>query len=335
MARPPHPDRHPHRRGARDARGAARARASGRLPATCSTPPQGSSRPPRPTASSSAGRHTSRPWTRSRSARPSPSRRRGRPSRSRSGRSSERKRRQRNHAARPSSSAARRSSTSSSAFCDELLEERSSGPGGDRRLARRRQEPPTARIRATPRGAVRRPSWEVPLVRRGHHVLADRGDLQVRGGHPAERRPRGERAEARQLPRDAPHRRPRRAPDDRVRALQPDRHSHDAARDVCDERDLAGRAPLGDPAHPAAARVGKPTAVVVEDLHWAEPTLLELIAYLLAEEAGVPLAVIATTRPEIEDYSARIPGPGGTAAHRRPADTRTRASSGAAERSHR
>jgi predicted ATPase/class 3 adenylate cyclase len=44
----------------------------------------------------------------------------------------------------------------------------------------------------------------------------------------------------------------------------------------------------------------RPTAVVVEDLHWAEPTLLELLSYLL-EEAGVPLAVIATTRPEIED----------------------------------
>src|SRR5947208_8652012 len=45
----------------------------------------------------------------------------------------------------------------------------------------------------------------------------------------------------------------------------------------------------------------RPTAVVVEDLHWAEPTLLELLSYLLADEAGVPLGVIATARPEIED----------------------------------
>src|SRR6059058_2626392 len=47
----------------------------------------------------------------------------------------------------------------------------------------------------------------------------------------------------------------------------------------------------------------KPTAVVVEDLHWAEPTLLELISYLLEEEPGVPIAVITTTRPEIEDQA--------------------------------
>src|SRR5204863_93670 len=33
----------------------------------------------------------------------------------------------------------------------------------------------------------------------------------------------------------------------------------------------------------------KPTAVIVEDLHWAEPTLLELISYVLGEEADVPL----------------------------------------------
>jgi len=45
----------------------------------------------------------------------------------------------------------------------------------------------------------------------------------------------------------------------------------------------------------------QPTAVVIEDLHWAEPTLLELISYVLADEAGVPLALIATTRPELED----------------------------------
>ncbi|MFL5958711.1 MAG: AAA family ATPase [Gaiellaceae bacterium] len=45
----------------------------------------------------------------------------------------------------------------------------------------------------------------------------------------------------------------------------------------------------------------KPTAVVVEDLHWAEPTLLELISYTLAEKADVPLLLIGTARPELED----------------------------------
>ena len=45
----------------------------------------------------------------------------------------------------------------------------------------------------------------------------------------------------------------------------------------------------------------KPTAIIVEDLHWAEPTLLELIAYVLSEAADVPLLLIGTARPELED----------------------------------
>jgi class 3 adenylate cyclase/tetratricopeptide (TPR) repeat protein len=64
----------------------------------------------------------------------------------------------------------------------------------------------------------------------------------------------------------------------------------------------------------------RPTAVVVEDLHWAEPTLLELLAYLLADEAGVPLAVIATARPEIEDEA---PGFLGREGRRRTVDLHT------------
>ncbi len=64
----------------------------------------------------------------------------------------------------------------------------------------------------------------------------------------------------------------------------------------------------------------RPTAVVVEDLHWAEPTLLELLSYLLAEEGGVPLAVIATSRPEIEDQA---PGFLGREGKRRTVDLHT------------
>src|SRR5262249_34696225 len=64
----------------------------------------------------------------------------------------------------------------------------------------------------------------------------------------------------------------------------------------------------------------RPTAVVVEDLHWAEPTLLELLSYLLTEEGGVPLAVIATSRPEIEDQA---PGFLGREGRRRTVDLQT------------
>jgi class 3 adenylate cyclase/tetratricopeptide (TPR) repeat protein len=64
----------------------------------------------------------------------------------------------------------------------------------------------------------------------------------------------------------------------------------------------------------------KPTAVVVEDLHWAEPTLLELIAYLLADEEGAPLLLIGTARPELEDVA---PGFLGTERRRRTINLQT------------
>ena len=64
----------------------------------------------------------------------------------------------------------------------------------------------------------------------------------------------------------------------------------------------------------------KPTAVVIEDLHWAEPTLLELISYVLAEEDGAPLLIIGTTRPEIQDDA---PGFLGREGRRSTVDLRT------------
>ena len=48
---------------------------------------------------------------------------------------------------------------------------------------------------------------------------------------------------------------------------------------------------------------GRPTAVVIEDLHWAEPTLLELIALIAADEADAPIVVVCTARPEIDDVA--------------------------------
>lgn len=51
-----------------------------------------------------------------------------------------------------------------------------------------------------------------------------------------------------------------------------------------------------------------PTAVVIEDLHWAEPTLLELITYVLAEAGDVPLLLVGTARPELEDEAPAFLG---------------------------
>jgi class 3 adenylate cyclase/tetratricopeptide (TPR) repeat protein len=52
----------------------------------------------------------------------------------------------------------------------------------------------------------------------------------------------------------------------------------------------------------------KPTAIVIEDLHWAEPTLLELLSYILDGEDRAPLALICTARPEFADEAAGFLG---------------------------
>jgi serine/threonine protein kinase/tetratricopeptide (TPR) repeat protein len=43
----------------------------------------------------------------------------------------------------------------------------------------------------------------------------------------------------------------------------------------------------------------QPTLVVLEDLHWAEETLLDLIEYIVDLASNAPLLVLATARPEI------------------------------------
>src|SRR5919204_2017789 len=42
----------------------------------------------------------------------------------------------------------------------------------------------------------------------------------------------------------------------------------------------------------------RPIALMFEDLHWAEPTLIELIQFILQDQADVPLLVLASGRPE-------------------------------------
>ena len=51
---------------------------------------------------------------------------------------------------------------------------------------------------------------------------------------------------------------------------------------------------------------GEPRVVVVEDLQWAEPTLLQLLRYLIREGADLPVLLVCLTRPELFDrQSAR------------------------------
>src|SRR5215831_9008299 len=57
----------------------------------------------------------------------------------------------------------------------------------------------------------------------------------------------------------------------------------------------------------------RPTAIIVEDLHWAEPTLLELISYVVDDEIDAPLAVLCSARPEVQEV---MPGFLGASARR-------------------
>ena len=43
----------------------------------------------------------------------------------------------------------------------------------------------------------------------------------------------------------------------------------------------------------------RPLLLVFEDLHWAEPTLIEFIRFLVEDEADTPLLVVASARPEL------------------------------------
>ena len=48
----------------------------------------------------------------------------------------------------------------------------------------------------------------------------------------------------------------------------------------------------------------EPTALILEDLHWAEPTLLDLIAYIIApDDIESRLAIVCSTRPELAETS--------------------------------
>lgn len=64
----------------------------------------------------------------------------------------------------------------------------------------------------------------------------------------------------------------------------------------------------------------RPTAIVIEDLHWAEQTLRELISHILAEESVAPLAIVCTARPELVDDA---PGFLGREGRRRTVDLET------------
>ena len=48
-----------------------------------------------------------------------------------------------------------------------------------------------------------------------------------------------------------------------------------------------------------AAAAERPLVVVLEDLHWAEPTLLDLVEYLAVFSSGHPILLVCAARPEL------------------------------------
>ena len=50
----------------------------------------------------------------------------------------------------------------------------------------------------------------------------------------------------------------------------------------------------------------RPTAIVIEDLHWAEPTLLELLAFIGQSAVQAPLLILGTARPEARESGSPL-----------------------------
>jgi class 3 adenylate cyclase len=78
----------------------------------------------------------------------------------------------------------------------------------------------------------------------------------------------------------------------------------------CCEPDVTDRAALFAAWRTALelAATREPLAIVIDDLHWGSDSLLDLLEYVLAPHAQVPLLVVIVARPELLD---RRPGWGG------------------------
>src|SRR5207247_3670359 len=61
----------------------------------------------------------------------------------------------------------------------------------------------------------------------------------------------------------------------------------------------------------------QPTVLILEDLHWADPSLLDLIEFLAARVRDVPLLLLTLARPELR--SRRQSWGGGLPAYTAPA----------------
>ena len=145
-------------------------------------------------------------------------------------------------------------------------------------------------------GGGRSSSRPLPAVRRGHHLLADRARSSA--ALPGSRRPTTPRRRATSSePRPRCPRR-RRA---RWRASPP----RSACRANRARRRSSSGPSVGLLEHLARDR---PLLVVVEDIHWAEPTLLDLLEHIADWSRDAPFLFLCPARPELLDG-----GPAGAA----------------------
>jgi len=56
----------------------------------------------------------------------------------------------------------------------------------------------------------------------------------------------------------------------------------------------------------------RPVVLSIDDVHWAEPLLLDLVEHLVQWSAGVPLLIVVAARPELRDLRPSLTVPGGT-----------------------
>src|SRR5262249_34749251 len=54
----------------------------------------------------------------------------------------------------------------------------------------------------------------------------------------------------------------------------------------------------------------QPVVLVLDDLHWGEPLLLDLVEHLVQWTTGVPLLLLAAARPELRDTRSALAAPG-------------------------